>query len=1152
MTKKNPLPSSPKNTPQTDSWDQSEDGSSIVSLDKVKALVVVEAPGKVKKIQGYLGSDYIVKASVGHIMDLPKKGLGVVIENKYAPTYTIMEGKEKVVAELRDIANKVPLVILCSVVYDEPILIRDRTKRIDFVKIGKFIDQCYAGTINPLDYEVAAHNRKTGSIEFRTIKKAIRHISPEKLITLKTDYNRSITITESHSVFSDLDQVEKGNDCIVGKTLLVPNKLPTNKSPYSTQIDILQWIIKKQDPYMNQECFISRKQCEQWAQQRAFKIRVGEGIKFDSIVKLTDEARFNLIDLRIETKLSQSVLAKQIGLTQSQICCWEKGKSNPTMGNLKRYLNLLGGGLELLGEGNYEICPSIVQQRVEKALTTQCNHSNKSLLRDYIPIKDLQEIDLPLLSNVQDIYSHNGKLISKRFIPVDEELGLILGYFSAEGSIIQTQNRVIWSFGPQNHADENTHIYKTIEWIKKYFPFTHKDSRPYLQSGQSSKISICNSVAKFLFESILDTGYDSYSKKISWLIFSSQQPIQIAFLQGSFLGDGSLQKSVGVFNTVSLELAQGIRYLLLQNGLHSGFSITPPSPSPDKIQNEWEIYRTVNCYGVTIHSLQNNTVAKQITENHYLYSSSDAIPNPNTARKYLDVIQDTAKLKIKDRIEQINTDKFVYDLEVEGHTFICGDGAICAHNSDPDREGEYIGYSIAMLLRREGLGFQRISYQAITKQAIQKALANPRNLDKNLVRAQQARRILDRLVGFKVSPLLWNSIQKGLSAGRVQSVGLRLIVDRQDEVDQFVPQNYWTVKTDFVTSVGNFEATIETKFSTELEAKKIVTQLKAGQFKIKTIDRKQVPRSPAPPFTTSQLVQQASTILGWDAKRTNSTAQRLYELAYTTYIRSDSVTIDPSVIPIMRTQLQLSGPKYVPTTPHVYKNNDNAQEAHEAIRPLDFSIVSLTGQVPPDEAKLYDLIYARAIASQAAPALFDRVTITLENSGIELSAKGQTLNFDGYLKFWPHSDNKEVTLPNLTTGQVLSNATPSSVRHTTKAPSKYNTASLVKELEESGVGRPSTYQSIIDTLVNRKYITLEGKAFIPTDIGRKVCGVLKQYIPKVVDIQFTAEMESKLDLVAQGKMDWISVIDYFWKQFDLEIKKAHLALPNISSPIRLG
>lgn len=468
---------------------------------------------------------------------------------------------------------------------------------------------------------------------------------------------------------------------------------------------------------------------------------------------------------------------------------------------------------------------------------------------------------------------------------------------------------------------------------------------------------------------------------------------------------------------------------------------------------------------------------------------------------------------------------------------------------DEDREGEFICYSVAMQIKRPGLTIQRAKFNSITKSAVIKAIQNPTVLDKNLVRAQQGRRILDRLVGFKVSPLLWSSIRKGLSAGRVQSVGLRIIVDRQNEIDAFVPKDYWTIEAKFTLSNGEtFTAQIPEKYEDYNLVTAALQKIQQGTFKIIDIEAKKASKAGPAPFTTSAMQIQASTTFNWSAKRTNSAAQKLYEAGKCTYIRSDSTTIDPTAVTVIRQEISTSaGAKYLPSVAPVYKNKANAQEAHEAIRPTDISITSLTGQVPPDEAKLYEMIYRRTMASQTTPAQFDRIVVKIENNGLIFIAKGQTLTFDGYLKYWIYGDTKEVTLPILKTGQVLSNASTTDIKHTTKPPPRYNTASIIKELEDTGVGRPSTYQSIIDTLLNRNYITLEGKAFVPTPIGKEVANILKDHIDRVVDVTFTAEMEEKLDQVAQGRLDWIASIDHFWKLFETDIAKANAALANKSA-----
>jgi DNA topoisomerase-1 len=462
--------------------------------------------------------------------------------------------------------------------------------------------------------------------------------------------------------------------------------------------------------------------------------------------------------------------------------------------------------------------------------------------------------------------------------------------------------------------------------------------------------------------------------------------------------------------------------------------------------------------------------------------------------------------------------------------------------ADPDREGEAIAYSVAMLLKRPGLPMYRVSYNAISKAAIQAAFQAPRNLDKNLVRAQQARRILDRLVGFKASPLLWNTVRRGLSAGRVQSVALRMIVDRQAEIDQFKPRDYWTIQASLKTAKGEpFTAEIKAEYDTQADADAVIAKLQSGQFVVKDVDSKVRSRAPFPPFTTSQMLQQAHAILGWNAKRTNSAAQQLYERGDVTYIRTDSVFIDPAAVTDIRTYLQLQGPRYLPAAPVVHTTKAaNAQEAHEAIRPIDNNLApaNTVGQMPPDCQSLYELVWRRAIASQSTDAQFRQVLVAIENSGIDLQSKGQTLVFDGFLKFWTYSDSKEVQLPPLAVKDVLGVDKIEALKHTTKPPSRYNPGSIIKELEESGVGRPSTYQALLDTLIRRLYIEEDGKAFKATEVGKEVVKLLKQYAPRVVDTQFTADMELKLDEVAQGTLDWVKCIDIFWKPLEAEIAQA--------------
>lgn len=468
---------------------------------------------------------------------------------------------------------------------------------------------------------------------------------------------------------------------------------------------------------------------------------------------------------------------------------------------------------------------------------------------------------------------------------------------------------------------------------------------------------------------------------------------------------------------------------------------------------------------------------------------------------------------------------------------------------DPDREGEFIGYSIAKYVKPMNSNIDRVVFTEITKKAIIKAFKNSRSLDQDLVRAQQARRILDRLVGFKISPTLWANLQKGLSAGRVQSVGLKMIVDRQKEIDKFKPEKYWTIQAELKNSKGeNFVAQVAKKIKSKEEAEKIVEQLKKAKFVIDKVQSKQQKRNPYPPFNTPNLQRSASTILGWKPKKTMQIAQQLYQAGLCTYLRTDSYSIAAEAVKDARDKIAKLGSQYLPSRAQKYKSKASAQEAHECIRPTDLnkSLNQIKGTIPADQYKQYELVYRRLIASQMNPALYDNTKVTIKAGNIKLEAKGQVIVFDGYTKVWNYRDKKkdEIELPELKEKEEVTKIKVASKEHSTKPPARYNSSSLIKELDNNGVGRPSTYQSIIDTLLNRGYVTEQGKAFVPTEIGIKVSDYLTDKFARIVDVAFTADMEERLDKVAKGELKWKDVVEHFWTPIDEDIKKAFAQTSN--------
>ena len=476
-------------------------------------------------------------------------------------------------------------------------------------------------------------------------------------------------------------------------------------------------------------------------------------------------------------------------------------------------------------------------------------------------------------------------------------------------------------------------------------------------------------------------------------------------------------------------------------------------------------------------------------------------------------------------------------------------------STDPDREGEAIAWHVAEALKLKD--YKRIAFHEITQGAISEAIEHPRQLDMHLVDAQQARRVLDRLVGYKLSPLLWRKLAKGLSAGRVQSVALRLICERENEIRKFQPVEYWSIsaalkKTD---SEKIFEAKLAQKagkaidkleIKNKTEAENITKSLEGGVWLVKNIERKDSHKSPAAPFTTSTLQQEAFNRLHLPSKVTMILAQQLYEQGLITYHRTDSTNISAQALEAARNFIsQTYGPNYLSQAPRVYKTKSkNAQEAHEAIRPsyVDNSPESLSGKLEAKQLKLYELIWRRFVATQAKEAVFDAVRADIEVADCVFRANGQTLKFDGFLKINPLKF-KEMDLPLLVKGEKLNLQELKPEQHFTEPPPRYTDASIIKTLEELGIGRPSTYAPIIAVLLKRNYV-IRGKSrqFEPTEIGERVTALLVEHFPAIVDLQFTAKMEDQLDDVAEGHRDWVELIRLFYIPFEETLKSKYLEI----------
>ncbi|RJQ29871.1 type I DNA topoisomerase [Candidatus Parcubacteria bacterium] len=473
------------------------------------------------------------------------------------------------------------------------------------------------------------------------------------------------------------------------------------------------------------------------------------------------------------------------------------------------------------------------------------------------------------------------------------------------------------------------------------------------------------------------------------------------------------------------------------------------------------------------------------------------------------------------------------------------DGIILA--TDEDREGEAIAWHISKILNLDETKIERIAFHEITEDAIREALKHPRFIDMNLVDAQQARRILDRLVGYKLSPFLWKKVRRGLSAGRVQSVALRLIVEREEEIKAFIPQEYWTIRALLSrkdSEKGVFETTLvkiggepipQFGIPTEDDSKKIVTDLESGNFRVSRVEKKELKKNPLGPFITSTLQQSAAQRLGFSAKKTMFLAQSLYESGHITYMRTDSLHLSEEALKGAHDWISSNlDKKYLLDAPRHFKTKSRlAQEAHEAVRPTNVATGSRIEGLEKDQERVYELIWRRFVASQLPQALFDATTIEVETESKKrytLRASGSILRFDGFTKIWP-TKFEEKEMPDCKEGEMLTLQEIRPEQHFTEPPPRYNEASLIKTLEQFGIGRPSTYAPIISVIQDRGYVEKQSGRFYPTDIGTLVNKVLTEHFPEVFNIEFTAKMEGDLDEIASGHERWQSVIGEFYSPF---------------------
>ncbi|HUV81183.1 MAG TPA: type I DNA topoisomerase [Patescibacteria group bacterium] len=469
--------------------------------------------------------------------------------------------------------------------------------------------------------------------------------------------------------------------------------------------------------------------------------------------------------------------------------------------------------------------------------------------------------------------------------------------------------------------------------------------------------------------------------------------------------------------------------------------------------------------------------------------------------------------------------------------------------TDEDREGEAIAYHLAHLLDlNEKKKYQRIVFHEITKTAVKEALKNPREIDLNLVDAQQARRILDRIVGYKLSPFLWKKVARGLSAGRVQSVAVRLVAEREREIEAFLAQEYWTIVANLEKTSGQaFEALLTKKddkvldklaIKSKKEAEKIIKDLKNAEYKVTAVEKKETKKNPLPPFTTSTLQQTAWQKFHWPAKMTMRIAQNLYERGFITYHRTDSLNLsNQSLFSAKKLIIENYGKDYWPGFFKKYKTKiKRAQEAHEAIRPSYPDKTPENLELDDRQLKLYDLIWRRFIACQMAPAVFDTVSVDIQAENCIFKANGQVLKFDGFLKVYPMKF-EEKELPLLEKDEILKLMKLISSQHFTQPPARYNEATLIKALEENGIGRPSTYAPILSNIQEKNYIEKdEQRRFKPTEIGLVVNDLLTTHFPKIIDIGFTAEMERNLDKIAAGQENWVKTIKDFYRPFEKNLK----------------
>ncbi|HGA0312182.1 TPA: type I DNA topoisomerase [Streptococcus agalactiae] len=481
--------------------------------------------------------------------------------------------------------------------------------------------------------------------------------------------------------------------------------------------------------------------------------------------------------------------------------------------------------------------------------------------------------------------------------------------------------------------------------------------------------------------------------------------------------------------------------------------------------------------------------------------------------------------------------------------------------SDPDREGEAISWHLAHILDLDKEDRNRVVFNEITKDAVKNAFVEPRQINMDLVDAQQARRVLDRIVGYSISPILWKKVKKGLSAGRVQSVALKLIIDRENEIKAFQPEEYWTIDGSFKKGTRKFNATFygldgkKFKLSNNEDVKTVLKRIKTDEFLVEKVEKKERRRNAPLPYTTSSLQQDAANKINFRTRKTMMIAQQLYEglslgtaghQGLITYMRTDSTRISPlaqnEATEFITNRFGANYSKHG----NKVKNASGAQDAHEAIRPssVNHTPESIAKYLDKDQLKLYTLIWNRFIASQMTAAVFDTMKVNLTQNGVTFIANGSQVKFDGYMAVYNDTDKNKM-LPDMEEGESVKKVNTNPEQHFTQPPARFSEASLIKTLEENGVGRPSTYAPTLETIQKRYYVKLAAKRFEPTELGEIVNSLIVEFFPDIVDVTFTAEMEGKLDEVEIGKEQWQKIIDEFYKPFEKELTKAETEMEKI-------